>query len=530
MGSIAAAQQLTSVGRFRAALEALPPQEARRDSPSVQLLRAELLALVGQCTSAQEIVERLRNQRILADRDKSHFEFVSWIVAMECGDIEEELQHLQKCIFYAERAGDLERTCWAQFELASRLADRSGPDAVETLVTSLRTNATKLGEPKITAALHVLVAVIDGKRGLLDPARQHTRLALRLLASSSHLAIQVACQTNLAAISIVRCDFDDALTQGQLALETSVECGALKCIRTSLSNLGHIHMTQGRFEVALEHFQKVLGLCEYQNENVFVARESIAQLHLAQGKTSESLPFVDFPDEPARGIGGHTHRHAQLTKAKILARLNRRDESVHLIERTISLARQAGDTPLVAIATMFQAEAFLHCGRTSESWNLITTVLPMLVGRPPDAAAKYERALACVLAAEGDISAGQVHRNRSARILESLQSKPELAELDHSWQQAEKLGASMNYAARASRDSGSSLQNIAMLMMHAGRPNLLASGLVAILEGADCATGAVATARDENGNCEELGSFGTIAPGAQTRTLTLGTARNRTVE
>ena len=66
--------------------------------------------------------------------------------------------------------------------------------------------------------------------------------------------------------------------------------------------------------------------------------------------------------------------------------------------------------------------------------------------------------------------------------------------------------------------------------MHAGRPNLLASGFVAIVQDADCATAAIAIARDENGVCEELASFGTIESGAVTRTLTVGTARNRTVE
>ena len=66
--------------------------------------------------------------------------------------------------------------------------------------------------------------------------------------------------------------------------------------------------------------------------------------------------------------------------------------------------------------------------------------------------------------------------------------------------------------------------------MHTGRPNLLASGFVAIVQDADCATAAVAVARDENGVCEELASFGTIEPGTVTRTLTLGNARNRTVE
>jgi DNA-binding NtrC family response regulator len=67
-------------------------------------------------------------------------------------------------------------------------------------------------------------------------------------------------------------------------------------------------------------------------------------------------------------------------------------------------------------------------------------------------------------------------------------------------------------------------------MMHAGRPELLATGLVAILKDAESATGAIAASRDQAGAEELLASFGTIAPDAETRTLALGTARHRTVE
>ncbi len=106
-----------------------------------------------------------------------------------------------------------------------------------------------------------------------------------------------------------------------------------------------------------------------------------------------------------------------------------------------------------------------------------------------------------------------------------LQNKSELAELAQSWEQALKLAEPIdNPEGAANSKHGSNLvQNLSTLLAHAGRPNLLATGLVAILKDADCATGAVAVARDENGVCEELASFGTIEPGAVTRTLTLGT-------
>jgi DNA-binding NtrC family response regulator/tetratricopeptide (TPR) repeat protein len=529
MDSVSLARQLSSVGKYRAALEALPKEGDRREAASTQLLRAELLALIGDCAKAQKIVENVNAQRGLSDLDRSHLEFVLYWIALESGSREDELQYLQKSIFYADRAGDLYRACWAQYSLGARLADLSGPDAIGGLIAGFRTNATKLGDATITAALHVLVGLIDGKRGLLETAVQHTHLALRLLKSAPHLWIETICHTNLAVISIVRCDLDQALLHGEAALETSNECGALRWIRASLSNLGHIYLTMGRFDIALEHFQRVLSLSEYLNENVFIARESIAQTYLAQGKPEDSLSFVGFPDDPAHGIGGHSHRYAQLTKAKILARLGRWQESLQLVERAIALAEAAGDRPLATTASMFLAEVLLHCGRTSESWIFMTEASPLLVGRPPDMSARYERAIACALAANGDFTAARLHRDRAERILECIQNRPEFVDLRYSWEQAQKLASGVSESGSPSAAAGL-LQNVATLLLHAGRPMLLATGIVVILKDADCASGAVAVARDEHGVCEELAAFGTIEPDAKTRTLPLGSARNRTIE
>src|SRR5262245_32134620 len=171
MDSARAAQQLSSVGKYRDALSALATSDARREVTATELLRAELLALVGECSKAQAVVDGLQRHKTLSDRDRSHLEFVSACIAVERGSTEDEAQHLHKSISFAERAGDLERACWAQFRLASLFADQSGPEAVQGLIRDFRENATKLGDASITAALHVLVALIDGKRGLLEAAQ-----------------------------------------------------------------------------------------------------------------------------------------------------------------------------------------------------------------------------------------------------------------------------------------------------------------------------------------------------------------------
>ena len=98
-------------------------------------------------------------------------------------------------------------------------------------------------------------------------------------------------QTNLVAIAILRCDLDQALMHGEAALSTSTECGAVRLVRTCLINLGHIHYMRGEFDVALEHFRKVLALSETANEDVFVARESIAQVYLAKASRKDVWTF-----------------------------------------------------------------------------------------------------------------------------------------------------------------------------------------------------------------------------------------------
>jgi len=66
--------------------------------------------------------------------------------------------------------------------------------------------------------------------------------------------------------------------------------------------------------------------------------------------------------------------------------------------------------------------------------------------------------------------------------------------------------------------------------MHAGRPELAAADLVAIIENSQNATGAVAVSRDEAGGEEVLASFGDIQPDGEVKVFAVGTAHNRTIE
>ena len=160
----------------------------------------------------------------------------------------------------------------------------------------------------------------------------------------------------------------------------------------------------------------------------------------------------------------------------------------------------------------------------------LSSTVSALGSQPPDVYAQYERTLACGLVASGDVHGGKLHFERSRRICQGLHSAPGLLELNRSWQDAIAIRPGTLEGA-AGVGNASVLQEIATLVLHAGRPELLATGIVAILASTGCVTTATALSRAEDGSAEILGSWRLSASSshAPEQTIELGSARNRSV-
>jgi DNA-binding NtrC family response regulator/tetratricopeptide (TPR) repeat protein len=532
MKSIAIAQNLRTAGRFREALDALPTIDGPREPIGARLLRAELLVEIGLTAGVPSLIETIERDRRITDSEKSQIEFIKSCICKENGNLDSEVQHLQKSISFAEKAKDIERLCCAQLSLVALLADRSGPETVSTLLNSARSNVIRLGSPSYLATLHLIAGEFDGKRSLLASASRHFERARKLLETNPHLWIDAWSQIDCVAISILKGEFDEALSRGAKALSTSLECGVQRGIRSSLGNLGHIHLMRGDFERALEYFTQNVQQSAATNEQGMSSSESIAQIHLALGALDESLKCLDR-DWNVSGFGRYAHRYGLLTRAQVFFRLGRWSEGLTCTEQIQQLAKQVNDEVLRTTASLLGSEALLHLGKIEDSWAAISSVASSLLRLLPDASAQYERATACVLAGSGRIASGHRHRERAERIFKALGNTPALIELSRSWEDSKRLGviaAGSHVDEDHPSNAAALLQNVATVMLHSGRLHLVATGLVAILKDAACVSGAVATARGEDGSSEELASFGIIPPDARTQTLALGKARNRVVE
>jgi DNA-binding NtrC family response regulator len=134
------------------------------------------------------------------------------------------------------------------------------------------------------------------------------------------------------------------------------------------------------------------------------------------------------------------------------------------------------------------------------------------------------------LTGTGDTAAGARHRDRALRIAKGLQNVPAAIEVTRSWDQAIALASTGTLAAEPRRDAANVLQGVAALLMYVGRPDLLAPELVAVIEHAGVATGAVAVMRDSEGIETVVSSWGESLGGDNVRVFPLGTARNATFE
>jgi tetratricopeptide (TPR) repeat protein len=269
VNTLGIAIRLNDEGRFTEALRALndeqngpTPRNAR-----TEVLRAELLERVGRFGQARAILQALGKNRLLSPGERSSCEFIIGKIDWEEGSTESAIAHLQRSVQLATDAGDLLLKCWPSLWLLVSLTDRSGPNAAAHLLNEIRNDATKLGEPRVLAALHSFTAQMDAKRGLFTSAHWHITRSEQILSSAPNLWIEAQLEftkTNMAALTS---DHRYALTCGRHAVALAEESGGAACQRTCLGNLGFVFYVTGEFDKAVNCIERAIATLPSAGDN-----------------------------------------------------------------------------------------------------------------------------------------------------------------------------------------------------------------------------------------------------------------------
>ena len=226
MELLISARELKAQGRFAEALEALEAQSVSPgDRHASDVLRADLLAEVGRYRQARTLADSLLRSRTLSGSHRSVCEFVLARADRENGDLRSSVSRLQKSVNLALQADDLERACWSQLRLWLTLAESSRPEAASALLKEVRARIRNLGNPQLTAALHIFVGEMEAKRGLFNRAIWHTRLGLQLLEGSPNVWLRAVAEITYVAVATMQSDFDNGFAHCKQALHFAERAG-----------------------------------------------------------------------------------------------------------------------------------------------------------------------------------------------------------------------------------------------------------------------------------------------------------------
>jgi hypothetical protein len=203
MESLGDAYRLKQAGRFSEALVALGGPNFAGNIRGGAVLRAELLQGLGRHQEARAVANSLLKSRNLSPSDQSACEYVLGRILLDDGDVIGAMEHLQRSASRAQEASAFDRAFVAQLYLMAVMSDRSGPGAAAALLAKVRQLATKLDCPQVTAPLHLFVAEMEAKRGLLNNARRHSAVAPHILNSSPSTYLEAFAENLESAITLI---------------------------------------------------------------------------------------------------------------------------------------------------------------------------------------------------------------------------------------------------------------------------------------------------------------------------------------
>ncbi len=480
--------RLTTAGRFAEALHTIETASLRQEKRTVaDVLMIQLLERTGRHDASRALTERLLRSKALTKRHRSVCELVLGRIDWERNGTEAAIAHLQRAVALAIDANDPEQTCWAQLWLWAFLSERSGVDAASATFSTLRANAAAHPEVQLLAALHIFVAISEGKRGCLRSAERHNRIGRELVQSAPNKWLEGVSENNALAFSVLRSDFDGGLRHAQRAIELAEESGVAVLKRASLGNLGNLYYFMGKFSDAAECLNRARSVISWCGPNGAGVIDALANICLTNDQPAECASLLGELDELI-GTPKHrelyVYRYSELTRTRLLAHQGNLREAKINAERLLGVAREMGDMALSLRTQLTLTDLAQRMGKTRETEKILDTLAFAFDGQPPDLYAQYEQTIGCALARAQEASAKH-HLERSRRIYETVGAVPGIIALERQLRTVEVAFRDEDDETEVkgfrAGQAAAVLNSVAAVVLFAGRPELVAAEVASIL-------------------------------------------------
>ncbi|MFN7915161.1 MAG: sigma 54-interacting transcriptional regulator [Vicinamibacterales bacterium] len=518
-------EHLRARGLYAAALatlDALPHLRSR--GVTGDSLRVSLLERTGQHAEAEALAARLLRSKALDPAQRGCCEFALGLILWERGRTDDAMAMFRRSVDHYRQAGDGRGACWAELRLLVSLSGRAQGPEVATLLSQVRQSVVTLGEPTLSAALHIMMGELEAKRGLAAVASRHLALGLSLLRKTQHTWLEALAQNNLAALAIMRSDLPRAFSHAERSAALAHESGAAALIRAAEGNLGHICCLRGEYAQARTHLEASYHRLPSNSEHAHAPLDGLARTYLAEGQLDEADRLLSRIETGIANRADSTlyaNRYALLTRVELLMRRGQLEQARALAGELAAIVEGVDDRSLRIVTMTRQAEIAGRLSGEDAAAPLLNEVVHALAtDGSPSHFAEFEQTVGTVLRAVGRSTEATHHLARAQRIYDVVHhAAPASGTIAGA---AERPGHVEARSAAARQ-----LQEVAVTLMTADRPELVATGLLACIERTGCARGGRIVAAGPAGDAV-LSAFGACAwpvdDPAKVRVFTAGDA------
>ena len=239
-------------GRFRDAFALL--QESDENDPTVAAPLVETLYGIGRLDKARLLAERVLKRSV----DHSiRSRCLSTLAALERdnGRLKASIVLCQRAVDAALEAKDDSQFAIAATELLERTCDRQGFSASIPLASTARRAVTRVGDPQVSARLHISFGRLEARVGHFERARRHFDLGRNLLALAPSDWLNASVDLDESSVLTLVGDVDGAMELAQRGAANSASSGWSRGRVVAAANLAHLFVSVGRFAEAKEQLE-----------------------------------------------------------------------------------------------------------------------------------------------------------------------------------------------------------------------------------------------------------------------------------
>ncbi len=492
------------LGRFREALTSVrsSPRDPTLSGDEYDVVTAELLERTGRPHEACQFAKRVLARTAIPKSLHARALIVLGTISHDGGNRALAVEHLNTALTLAEGARATKESAWARLRLLLVLADTSSPESLAGYLRDVRRAVMRLGDTAMTVSLHLSVGETETRRGALESASRHLRVASALLSGHHNEWLEGLAEIDASCLAYLLSDPDEARLRAEKAMQRIAISGHSKSYLAAVSNLAHIDLAQNRLTLAarnLNHAWELVGHNVHARVGVL---DGLAQLELARGRFAEAGELLERAFDAPLDELSYCKLWTERTRVRLALATGETAEAHGFATRALSHAAIVGDRSLIKLLSLLRAEARISLGDLAGAAEDIVQAAPPEDEPPLEILAEIHRVIGKALVCEGDPVGARAAFQRSARIFRGighLRAQSEV-EAEAAWMsRGRQVTARRGSAARTPGDShidaGDAradllLRQATAIIEQGGRPDLLGSEVLALVMSAGCASAA----------------------------------------